>query len=176
MIIKDTAKLKTSELMNLLEKEISIYSYWNYEELDKNFPRPKIATEREFSDNDEPDVLGKSWEQFNEEFGDRIMTMREYIIAQTMRAKEKKSMLDEKNWTLFSERLPGGKVACGYWNPYVCYRQVRFDWSWAGDVDRGCGARICINTSPMIKSVHEENKNKQGFRIICEQCGFQKNI
>ncbi len=143
MKITETTK-KTSELMKLLRKETSIYSYWDDKKLDDNFPVPEKSTTREFSDNLEPDVLGKSHDDFTKEYGDRMMTIREYIIEQTRRAKNKETMLDEKNWTFFRGRLPSGRVARGDWDPDLRYRRVRFDWGSADRVNADCGARLAI--------------------------------
>ena len=146
LTITDNPKIKTSELMDTLRKQVEVYSYWNNAELDKNFLPPKETTTRTFAATPEPDkeTLGKSYDQlFPAAQG---MTFREYILAQMQYFKETGKYLDEKGWTVFSdERLPSGGVASGYWDPNG--REIKFYWGNSDFVSPLLGARLAISPS-----------------------------
>ncbi len=150
MTITDNAQLKTSELMDLLRKEVGVSSSWSNEELNKNFPVPKEATTRHFKDSREPDTLGKSWDDMQ---GTPIMTLREYILAQLQWKKEKGRWMDEKGWTVFADRLPCGSVAGGHWCPGDS--QVGFDWDVSDERRDRAGGREALPspTSPLVPSL-----------------------
>lgn len=55
--IKDSPKLKTSEIFQKLKEKVNVWSYWDDTELDKNFPPPKKETTRYFEKTVEPQNL-----------------------------------------------------------------------------------------------------------------------
>ena len=142
--ITDEAKLKTSEMMNELREKFNVYSYWNNNELDKNFPKPIKATTRYFNKSQDPDTetLNKSYDDLKAEKKE-FCTLREYILMFMQYHEETGKYLDEKGWTVFSDSLPGGDVAYGYWHPD--HREVKFIWYHATNVLGRCGARLAFS-------------------------------
>lgn len=147
MKIKDNHKIKTSKMMDEFKKKFSTNVYWNNEELDKNFPAPKESTEREFKDEKEPEMLGKSYNQIYEEVGDRMMTFREYLIAFEQYYDKTGNYLDNKNITIFRDKLPGDEgVARGCWD--VGGAQAEFYWLYRYNCIPRIGARVEISLNP----------------------------
>ena len=142
--ITDEAKLKTSEMMNELREKFNVYSYWDNDELDKNFPKPNKATTRYFNKSQDPDTetLNKSYDDLKAEKKE-FCTLREYILMFMQYHEETGKYLDEKGWTIFSVSLPDGRVADGCWNP--AYRGVRFNWCGAAGVDGYHGSRLAVS-------------------------------
>lgn len=94
------------------------------------------------------DTLGasaKSPDQLNVD-GRTYLDLRGYALAFGLRYFASKDYLDPKTWTWFPKnRLPGGEVAFGLWDPFVDCRRVGFCWDGAGRVDPGFGARLAID-------------------------------
>jgi len=143
--IVDDGKKKTSELLNQLKSKMSVYSYWNDKELDKNFPKPKETTTRYFNKTVEVDTetLGKTFGELQKMGG---ITFREYILM-CIQSDEK---LDIIGGTVFSDSLSDGEVARGYWLPGNV--EVRFYWGLSGDSDPSWGARLAVSPSTLSTS------------------------
>ena len=133
--------LKTSELIELMRKEFTVYFYGE-ENIDKNFPVPRENTVRYFHKTEESDSEWKGKSR-NDMEGKPLMTLREYIILFMAYHKETGKYLDEKGWTIFSDRLSSGEVASGRWRPIR--REVSFIWGGADLRDSSSGARVAIS-------------------------------
>jgi len=140
MKITETTK-KTSELMDNLRKKFSVYSYWDNDELDKNFPVPKETTTREFTDTQEStDFKGNSWNEMDKT---NMMTLREYILFFQAYYEKYKKYPDEIGWTVFKDSLSDDWVANGCWSPGS--REVGFGWNNSGNRYAYYGARVAIS-------------------------------
>lgn len=155
--ITDTATKKTSELMAELRDKFNVWSYWDDTELDNNSPSPKESTTREFPIEQESSDKNKSWNDLTREYGDRLMTLREYILAFIQYHKETGEYLDKVGWTIFRDKHPDGCVAHGHGGPRVGYRQAYFGCSTPDVVDPRGGGRVTIslNSSSLVPSAIE---------------------
>lgn len=169
--IVNDPNVKTSEMMDKFKKKFDVYCY--FDDLDKNFLPPPAKTTRYFKKQQDPDYLNKSHNDLISEKKE-FMSFREYLIAFEKYYDETGKYLDKKGWTIFSDGLPGGDVAGGFWSPDS--EQVLFGWHNPHYCDPYMGARLCIDTGTMISSNNEGNKDKQRFCLTCEQCGLQKYI
>lgn len=172
--IIDDGKKTTSELMEELKLKFKVFCY--RDNLDELFPVPKEKTNRKFPFEQESSDKNKNWIELKKEYGDKMMTFREYILAFQQYNEKTGKYLDEEGWTIFGdEGLPGGLVADGRWGPNCC--EVGFDWSDSACRGSRSGARVCISngTRGIIKE-NETNTNKKGFSITCKQCGLQINL
>ena len=143
--ITDTATLTTSEMMRHLKETFEVYSYWDYKELDKEFPKPENPTTRTFPLEAESSAMkGSSWNEM-EPIRESMMTLREYILYFEAYHKETGKHPDAEGWTIFKDRLSDGYVARGYW--YPARRGVRFGWSRPVDRDSCDGARCAVAIS-----------------------------
>lgn len=141
--IIDNPKIKTSELMDNLRKKFEVYSYWDNDELDNNFPAPKEETVRHFSLSATPDVLNKSWNELKDQRED-IMTLREYILFFEGYYNATGKYCDQTKWTFFRDVLLDGYVAYGDF----CGGKVEFDWSHPSFCRPYVGARLAISLNP----------------------------
>lgn len=147
MIITDNNKIKTSEMMDKFKKKFDTYCYWSSGDLDKYFPQPKESTTREFKDEQEPEMLGRTYNEIYKEVGDRMMTFREYLLAFEYYFDKYDRYLDIDYITLFGDRLPGGeKVARGYWRSSRA--QAGFFWYYRGSSSPSVGGRVAIPLNP----------------------------
>ena len=113
--ITDEGKLSTSELLQKCRDKFPVWSYWDDEDLDKDFPKPKEATTRCFKKNIEADEenANKSANDLKQE--DQI-TIRERIIIELAYFEETGEHLDKDNWTLCAgSRDRGGGVVGASW-------------------------------------------------------------
>jgi len=148
--IKDSPKLKTSEIFKKLKEKVDAWSYWDDKELDKNFPPPKKETVRYFEKTVEPQNLGKSADQVDPD-GSKGITIREYALMQLQYFEETGEHLDIKGWTICSgSHLPSGWVAIGGWYPGT--RKVGFDWHYPDCEHPSGGARLAISPSTLTPS------------------------
>jgi hypothetical protein len=116
--IIDDGKLKTSKLLKKCKKKFLVLSYWNDEELDKNFPQSKKQTTRYFKKTIEADenLANLSADDLNEK-GIKGITLRERIIMEFQFFEETGGHLDIQNWTLCSgSRDSGGDVPDASWD------------------------------------------------------------
>jgi hypothetical protein len=140
--ITDDAKTPTSVLLQRCKDKFPVYSYWNDEELDKEFPAPKITTTRYFKKSVEPDLLGKSHHDI-EKKGVANISFRERILMELQYFEETGRHLDIQGWTITSSRTSGGKVARADWDD-------EFDacWLYAGDRGLDAGGRGAVSLTP----------------------------
>lgn len=142
--ITDGPGKKTSEIIKEVRSKFGVWMY-NEENVDQDFPAPTSETTRYFKKNIEADeeTLNKSANEIDPN-GTKGCTVREYILMQLSHFDETGEYLDSKGWTLCtSSRLPGGKVASGYWLPY--YSGVSFHWHDSGRSYPYVGARLAVN-------------------------------
>ena len=118
MKIIDNPKIKTSELIAQLRSKFNVYSYWNDEELDKNFPPPKKKTTRYFKDDVEADDEYKNMSADElDEKGIQGITLRERLIMELQYFNETGNHLDIENITLCSgSRNSDGNVPSVDWD------------------------------------------------------------
>ena len=133
--ITDDRELSTSYLLQECRDKFPVWCYWEDEDLDKDFPRPKKATTRYFKKNVEADEenANKSADDLGKE-GNEGITIRERIIMELQYFEETGKHLDLDNWTLCAgSRDRGGSV------PRACW-DVLFRLNWCGP--SGCGPRL----------------------------------
>jgi hypothetical protein len=77
--ITDDKTIKTSEIMAKMKAKFPIWSYWDDEKLDNEFPAPIQTTTREFMGNQEPDpeTLGMSVREAEAKGHTNSITVRE---------------------------------------------------------------------------------------------------
>src|SRR3990167_395185 len=90
---------KTSEIMAEMRSLFKVWSYYDDERLNKDFPPPKEITTREFPYSIEPTELGKS---ANDDKDMTVITLRERLLLEIQYFKETDSHLDIKGWTICS--------------------------------------------------------------------------
>ena len=138
--------IKTSKLLQLCKDKFPVYSYYSDKELDKQFPIPKILTEREFQDSVEPDpeTLGKSTKEADPEM--KGITLRERIIMELEYFERTGKHLDIKGITFCSgSRNSDGDV------PDACLGdggRFEVDYVGIGNSDSGYGIRSAVNLLP----------------------------
>jgi hypothetical protein len=151
--ITDDATKKTSELMAELKAKFKVYSYWDDAELDRNFLQPKSKTTREFPMEQESSDKNKSWNDLNKEYGDSLMSFREYILAFMKYHEATGKYLDEAGWTTFRDKLSGGGVASGVWDPdYGKVGFYRLSPDYSGPTG---GGRVAISLNSSLPSTLE---------------------
>ncbi len=108
--ITETNK-KTSEIMAEMKSLFPVWSYYDDDELDRDFPPPKEITTREFPYSVEPAELNVSAKD-----GDPNMTgitLRERMLMEIQYFKETGNHLDVVGWTICSgSRFSDGGVPC----------------------------------------------------------------
>ena len=142
MKITDTAKLKTSELLQLCKDKFPVYSWYDDKQLDADFPIPKKATTRYFRDRVEADEEHKNKSANDlEKEGIQGITLRERIIMELQYFTETRKHLDIENWTLCSgSRRSDGHVPGARW----IGEGFRVDWSNAGGSSERLRSREAI--------------------------------
>lgn len=81
--------------------------------------------------------------------GRPYLALRRYALAFSLRYFGFKSYLDSNTCTWFPKnRLPGGGVAHGRWDPHPGFRKVWFCWSSSGRSFPDIGARLAMPVSP----------------------------
>jgi hypothetical protein len=75
-----------------------------------------------------------------------MMTFREYILFFKKFHEETGKYPDEIGWTILQDRLAGGRVAYGSWDPDG--REVGFNWDFPGSRSDFGGARLAISLKP----------------------------
>ena|SRR3990167_5478536 len=171
--IKET-KQKTSEILAEMKSLFPVWSYYDDERLDKDFPPPKEITTREFSYSIEPTELGKSAKE-----GDPNMTgisLRERLLMEIIYYKETGKHLDIDGWTICSgSRSLDGCVPNVYFAPG--HDKVNVDWYHVDGSGPKVGLRHCLqNNSNSVELDNEKDKDKKGFSITCERCGHSVSI
>lgn len=77
------------------------------------------------------------------------LTLLGYGVAFGLRYFGFKDYLDPSTWTWFpANRLPGGEVAFGGWDPFPGFRRVEFRWFGPGSSYSNIGARLAMPVSP----------------------------
>lgn len=151
--IVNNPKVKTSELMQQLRDKFPVFSYWNDEELDKEFPAPKEETTRYFKKQVEPDILGKSANDMKDM---QICTFRERLIMELEYFNETGEHLDIKGWTMTSSHTSDGLVASAHWDDswfsaFWFYADCRND-------DAGGRSVVSLEPSPLLPSLESAIK------------------
>ena len=136
--ITNDPKIKTSEILAKMKKKFTVWSYWNEEELDKNFPPPKKETtryflkEQEASGRLENDIAG------NISKAENPCTLRERLLMELKHFKEAGHFLDNSAWTLCGDKIASGcvpsvrcdprsrRVYVDRWRPYGADGSLRF--------------------------------------------------
>lgn len=127
--ITDHPDITTSGIMNLFRSKFKVWSYYDNERLDKDFPAPKEKTTRSFLKQQEPDTdtLGLSVKEFESRFDANCgITLRERLLLELAYFDETGDHLDVKGVTFCS----GSRYSDGY-VPRVCLRtdgEVGVDW------------------------------------------------
>lgn len=112
--ITDDGKLKTSEIIAQMNKKFDVWSWYDMEQLDTDFPPPKVATTRHFKKTVEADedLKNKSADDLEKE-GVKGITLRERLIMELVYFEENGEHLDVQNATLCSgSRDSDGDVPC----------------------------------------------------------------
>lgn len=113
----DNGKLKTSEILNACRKQFKLWSYYDDDKLDKDFPPSGKNTTRYFRKNIEADedLKNLSVNDLTRQ-GIEGITLRERLILQLQYFKETGSHLDIYNVTLCSgSRYADGDVPDVSW-------------------------------------------------------------
>lgn len=176
ILIKERPDLKTSEIMELMKKKFNVWSYYNNEQLDKDFPAPKEATERYFLDSVEPDseTLGLSTKEAEAKGFTNGITLRERMLLELEYFERTGNHLDIKGVTLCGgSRYSDGGVPRVDW--YLDDQEVSVSWYGVDYSFATGGLRSCVNIEKEVVLKDETNKDKQGFCIACERCGFSRN-
>lgn len=172
MKITDNHKLKTSKIMNQLRAKFDVYSYWNDEELDKNFPPPKKTTTREFKDNVEADEEHKNKSALDlEKEGIQGITLRERLLMELKYFNKTGNHLDIENVTLCSgSRYSVGGVPGVYWDSD--YRKVYVVWGNQSHSSSNLRARAVVSVPLSSESCTLESaisKVKEAGYLIYKQ-------
>lgn len=160
--------LKTSELLQLCKDKFPVWSYYSDKELDKQFPIPKILTEREFQDSVEPDkeTLGKSTREVDPECK-LVITLRERIIMELEYFERTGQHLDIKGVTFCSgSRNSDGNVPDAYLSRDG---EFRVNYSGLGLSDSDYGIRSAVNLLPSsLLSLDEAIKicKDNGIKVV----------
>lgn len=143
-IIDDPA-ISTSELYERLKNSYGAWSYWNMEELNKNFPPPKKKTVRYFLNVQEADEQHKNKSANDlEKKGIEGITLRERLIMEDVYFKQTGNHLDVENITLCSgSRSSDGLVPRVNWG--AASRGVFVFWLYPSDSYSGLRARAVVN-------------------------------
>lgn len=117
--ITDNGTEKTSKLLAMCRKEFEVYSYLSNDQLDTQFPPPKLSTSRTFNDTQEPDedLQNMSYDDVKKK-NIEFMTIRERIIFELEYYKRTGEHPDEKNITLTSSLDEDGGVLRSCWIDY----------------------------------------------------------
>lgn len=134
--ITERPELKTSEIMNLMRDKFKVWSYYDDNRLDSDFPAPREATVRHFMKEQEPDreTLGMSVNDFEmanpKESG---ITLRERLLFEIAYFDETGEHLDIKGVTFCSgSRNSDGVVPCVYFfEDKVSVRWYGLDYAYA---------------------------------------------
>lgn len=165
--IYDNAQTKTSELLAQCKAKFPVWSYYDYTELDRQFPPPKKAKTRYFKKVVEADKenRNKSLEQCQKE-GLEIITFRERLIMELQYYEETGEHLDRDSATITGSLDSDGYAVDVYWGGSVGVRQYGVrdaDPHWASR------AAVYLETSPLspsdLKSAIETVKNA-GYKIF----------
>lgn len=128
ILIEDSGKKKTSELLADLKKLFPVWSYYSDDDLDRDFP--PVQTKHQFRNTQEPDedTASQSAEDLAKT-GKEYMTLRERLIFEALWFKKHKAHLDEKYITLCAgSRARGGSVPGVGWvgdGLHVCWCSPR---------------------------------------------------
>ncbi len=130
--IIDDGKKKTSKILDECCALFKVWSYWDNEELDKNFPPPKKPTKRQFAYTQEPDEEYKDMSANDlEKAGVQGITLRERLLFELLYWKKEGKHLDIKNITLCSgSRSSVGGVPSVRWFPD--YDRLCVNWAGLG--------------------------------------------
>lgn len=140
--IRDEAKLKTSEIFAQCTALFPTWSYYDTEELDKEFPIPKEPTKRYFLNEQEPDktTLGKSTSEADPKM--KGIKLRELLLLELAYFKETGNHMDIKGVTFCSgSRSSDGGVLGARWN----HGGFRVSWYRLDSSGSGCGIRSAVS-------------------------------
>lgn len=176
--IKDNPKIKTSQIMQRLRDKFSVWSYYDDQQLDQQFPAPEKETARHFLDSQEPDAetLGLSTKEVSKKHPDgQGITLRERMLLELAYFEKHGEHLDIKGITFCS----GSRHSDGF-VPYMGWssddREVEVSWYSLDVSDAWCGVRSCISIDKEVQLGNENYTDKQGFNITCERCGLCVHI
>lgn len=166
ILIKERPELKTSELLNLCRDKFKVSCYLSDEEMDRQFPTPKEATERYFLNSVEPDkkTLGLSANQADPD--KKGITLRERIIMELEYFEKTGKHLDIDNYTLCSgSRDADGYVpnATWYWGFGYGFEVGGCNPGYSGSGD-GIRSEVSLDSSSYIPHTCKAKK-------YCENCG-----
>ena len=149
ILIKEQPNKKTSELLEECKSLFPVWSYYNDERLDSDFPAPKEATERYFLNSVEPDevTLGKSTREADPDMNG--ITLRERIIMEIDYFKNTGKHLDIKGLTFCSgSRYSDGCV------PYADWLGGKFKVGWSYldycNSDYGIRSGVALDSSSLL--------------------------
>lgn len=115
--ITDDGSLKTSEIIQKCKDQFSVYSWYDMNQLDKDFPAPTTQTTRKFKRNIEADeeLKDKSADDLEKE-GIQGITLRERLLMELQYFAETSKHLDIDNVTLCTgSRHSDGSVPSVGW-------------------------------------------------------------
>lgn len=142
--IVENPKLKTSEIICLMESKFPVWCYGE-ENIDKEFPAPKKITMRHFLYNKEPDqdTLGLSVNEFEKKFDSNLgITLRERLLLEISYFESTGKHLDVKGATFCSgSRNSVGSVPRVYLS---ALGRVRVDWDSLDDSNAKYGVRRAV--------------------------------
>ena len=144
-IITDEGKLETSELLDLCRKKFDVWSIYDNDRLDKNFPPLLKPTTRKFKKVMEADEehANKSAVDLEKE-GVQGITLRERIIMEIQYFDETGKHLDVEKCTLCSgSRDSDGGVPGACWGPSG--RKFCVDWCGPGGRNANLRARAVVS-------------------------------
>lgn len=142
IIITDDATKKTSEIVSEMRKLFPV-SVYDEENLDTNFPTPKVSTSRKFLLTQEADENLKNLSANDlTRKGIVGITLRERLFCELDYFKRTKRHLDIKNITLCSgSRHPYGRVPSVYWDG----DEVSVDWCHPAHQDDNLRSRAVVS-------------------------------
>jgi hypothetical protein len=149
ILIKDDAILKTSKILDLLKAKFNVWSYYDNNTLDKNFPIPKKSAERYFLESQEPDsdTLGMPVTEANNKYPDKQgITLRERLLLELAYFDKTGKHLDINGVTFCSgSRDVDGDVPFVYWFD----SEVRVYGYSLDSLDSDYGVRSAITLNPL---------------------------
>lgn len=173
IIITERPDKKTSELLSLCKAKFTVWSYYNDERLDADFPAPNEVTKRAFQASQEPDsaTLGLSVNKAESlGFKDGI-TLRERILLELAYFQETGNHLDVKGWTLCSgSRHSGGSVPGADWD------DGKFRISWynldSSYSDGGIRSAVTLESFPSFPSGEKDNAVLDSAIQVVKEAGY----
>lgn len=166
--ITDPSDKKTSEIIADMKKMFCVYSYYDTDKLDRDFPAPKKETTRYFNKTVEADE-GLKNKSANNLKDIPCITLRERLIMEIEYFKETGAYLDVQNITLCAgSRDSGGGVPNVDWD--ADYRLVRIGWYGTGGSSDLVRARAIVNPSTL--TLESSDTTLENAIKICKENGM----